>query len=103
MSKPTRVGQLEEGLGRLLSLGTWAACALILAGLFWSYATTPALGGRLVALGTVILIALPVVRVIVMGVWFARCRDYPFALVAALVLLIILVSAIIGAHGASGR
>jgi uncharacterized membrane protein len=94
---------LDELLARLLSLGTWASCVLIVAGLAWPHATATAgsSGAHLVALGTLLLIVLPVMRVAVMGVWFARNREFTFAAVAATVLLIILISAVLGASTAS--
>jgi hypothetical protein len=52
---------------------------------------------HLVSTGSVLLIALPTMRVATMGVWFLFHRDLEFALIAALVLAIIIVSTLLGA------
>jgi hypothetical protein len=93
--------RLNSRLARLLAFGTWTSCGLIIAGM-----AAPALGlslrlagAYLVSTGIVLLIALPMVRVATMAVWFLLEGDRDFALIAALVLAIIAASTLLGARG----
>jgi hypothetical protein len=81
--------RLEEQLARLLSGGTWIACAVVGAGLVAMLGFPAAgarLGARFVTAGVVVFVLLPALRVAWMLCTFARARDYRFAAVAALVL-----------------
>jgi uncharacterized membrane protein len=93
-------GQLENVLGRLLHYGTLAASAIIAAGLALSIGSGP-LGMHFATAGIALFIALPVLRVTAMLIFFLRARDYRYGAIAALVLLIILVSFLIGARWGS--
>jgi uncharacterized membrane protein len=93
--------RLESALARMLSYGTWLACALIAAGLAqtmsgWHIRAAPVEGPTVVAAGIVIFIALPAVRVVVMLVAFLRNREYRFGLAAAFVLLMMAIGCILG-------
>jgi uncharacterized protein DUF1634 len=90
---------LDRQLALLLKAGTWAACAVIAAGLLlrWLSIGTHVAHATLVIVGVVLLIALPVARVALMAWWFTTHRELRFALAAAAVLLIIVVSAVVGA------
>jgi uncharacterized membrane protein len=94
--------RLNNRLARLLALGTWMSCGVIMIGM-----TLPALGASqqlggayFVSTGIVLLIALPTVRVATMAVWFLRNDDRDLALVSALVLVIIVASTLLGAGAA---
>jgi len=89
--------QLEQVLGKLLHYGTLLASAVIAAGLLLVPASG-AMGVRLATAGIVLFILLPVVRVGAMLVFFLRARDYRFGAIAALVLLIIIFSYLVGAR-----
>ena len=91
--------RLNNRLARLLGLGTWTSCGLIMIGM-----ALPALGASprpgsadFVSIGIVLLIALPTVRVATMAVWFLFNDNRDFALIAALVLAIIVASTLLGA------
>lgn len=93
---------LNSRLAWLLNLGSWASCVLIACGM-----AVPALGvsafsgaGYLITAGIVLLIALPVMGVAMMGVWFLFHRDLDFALIAAIVLVILVASTLLGAGAA---
>lgn len=98
-SPPGVADRLNSRLAWLLGAGTWASCGLITAGMILSAlrAGPPPECARFVAAGIILLIALPALRVAVMGVWFLLSRDLDFALAAAFVLAIIVVSALLGA------
>ena len=94
--------RLNSRLARLLVLGTWTSCGLIVIGI-----VLPALGASLrpasayfVSTGIVLLIALPPARVATMAVWFLFNDDRDFALIAALVLAIIVASTLLGVGSA---
>jgi uncharacterized membrane protein len=92
---------LEQRLATTLSLGTWLASAVIALGLL-----LPSLlqqSARIVTLGLVLLILLPVLRVMLMMVAFLRTRDFPLIGVAVLVLAIIGLSVAIGSLSAHHR
>jgi uncharacterized membrane protein len=81
---------LEKLLANLLHYGTWVSSAVIAAGLL----TTT----RVVTVGIALLILLPVLRVTLVLIVFLRERDYRFGAIAALVLLIIVASLLIGIY-----
>jgi uncharacterized membrane protein len=91
--------RLDESLARLLKWGTWLSCALIAVGIALPLVMIHIGLARvnLVSVGIWLLITLPVLRVALMGLWFVVYRDVPFAVAAALVLCIIVLSAILGA------
>jgi uncharacterized membrane protein len=78
--------RLELRLARMLGVGTGTASVLIGLGL-----TLPAAlaGNNAVMAGVIIFILLPVLRVILMLIIFLRARDFPFAAISALVLIVI--------------
>jgi hypothetical protein len=107
MKPPTEksISHLEAHLAALLHAGTWIACALIGLGLplmlllhRGHHPPNPlaGIGDRLMKAGIAVFILLPVLRVGAMFLLFARQRDYRFATIAMLVLLIILVGVLVG-------
>jgi uncharacterized membrane protein len=50
----------------------------------------------MVSIGIALLIALPTLRVAMMGVWFLLHRDFDFALMSSVVLAIIAISTLLG-------
>jgi uncharacterized membrane protein len=99
ISAPAGVAdRLNSRLAQLLGAGTWASCGLITIGMILSASGASArLGALFVSAGIVLLIALPALRVAMMAVWFLLRRELDFAVVAALVLAIIIVSTLLGA------
>lgn len=102
MSVPDATDRLNNRLAWLLRFGTWASCGFIAAGAVMSVLSASARSHaeRLVLTGIVLLIVLPTVRVATMGMWFLFHRDLEFAFIAALVLVIIIASTLIGAGAA---
>ena len=104
----TRSPRLESLLAGLLYYGSWLACAVIALGLVLAFARdgigpghgNPSSGMRVVSAGIALFILLPVSRVCVMLVVFARERDYRFVAIAAAVLAIILVGFTVGMYTA---
>src|SRR5262249_29206035 len=97
------LARLESQLATLLHWVPCPASALIGVGLLLLLlsgrdAHTPlaALGSPLMKAGIAVFISLPILRVVVMGIVFVRQRDFRFVAIAALVLIIILVSALLG-------
>jgi uncharacterized membrane protein len=88
---------LEHVLGKLLNYGTLLASAVIAAGLLLAPAAST-MGVRIATAGIVLFILLPVARVGAMLIFFLRARDYRFGAIAALVLLIIVFSYLVGAR-----
>jgi hypothetical protein len=99
---PDAPDRLNNRLAQLLGFGTWASCGLIAAGMVLPVLSVSAraVAQHLVSIGIVLLIVLPTVRVATMGAWFLFHRDPDFALIAALVLVIIIASTLLGAGAA---
>jgi len=94
--KPVRIESLLAGV---LNVGTWLASVVIAAGLVLSlfHERTPfPTGAQVVTAGIGLFILLPILRVILMLTIFVKERDYKFAGVAAVVLLIIFAGFAIG-------
>jgi hypothetical protein len=96
ISPPPVADRLNSRLAWLLGAGTWASCGLITVGMILSAlgAGSRLEGEHFVSAGIVLLIALPALRVAMMGVWFLLSRDLDFAVVAAFILAIIVLSAL---------
>jgi len=115
-------GRVERLVGHLLRFGVLSSLLLVVAGTLLTFAhgasyegavddlrrvtavelsATPVVGstpGRaLVAAGLLLLIATPVLRVVVSLVTFAVQRDWPFVLLAGVVLALLAVSFATGA------
>lgn len=99
--------RMEAILARLLRYGAIIAGGWLVLGLAWGggFSTTGGAGGvadRCLAIGIVMLIALPVLRVALMMIIFALERDYRFAAISAAVLIIIALGFAMGALGLLG-
>ena len=92
-------GRLEEMLAALLRYGSWTASAAIGLGyalaLIGSHlAILPNM--RMVSVGIVLFILLPILRVLLMLVVFICERDFRFAFISGSVLAIILLGIVLG-------
>jgi Protein of unknown function (DUF1634) len=98
ISGPDAPDRLSHRLALLLGLGTWASCGLIAAGIVLpvSGANARSHAQHLVWMGIVLLLVLPTLRVAMMGTWFLFHREPAFALISALVLVIIIASTLLG-------
>jgi hypothetical protein len=99
---PDAPDRLNNRLAQLLGFGTWASCGLIAAGMVLPVLSASARSNarHLVSTGIVLLIVLPTMRVATMGTWFLFHRERVFAVIAALVLVIIIASTLLGAGAA---
>ena len=99
-----RAGRLEELLAAFLRYGSWLATAAIGLGyalaLIGSHPPTRNLAAlpnmRIVTLGIVLFILLPIIRVLLMLLAFIRERDFRFAFISGTVLAIILLGIFLG-------
>jgi uncharacterized membrane protein len=100
----SRSGQLEELLAAFLRYGSWSALAAIGLGyvlaLIGSHSSTRSLpvlpNIRIVRVGVVLFILLPILRVSLMLLVFIRERDFRFAFISGMVLAIILLGIFLG-------
>ena len=88
--------KLERLLARVLDQGTWLASGII--GVGWLLTATGRRSVVLIDGGIVLFLLLPVIRVVIMLVVFVRERDYRFGIIAGVVLSIIVLGALLGAH-----
>jgi hypothetical protein len=96
-------GRLEEMLAALLRFGSWSGSAAIGLGYalalmgshspIWNPAVRPI---RIVSVGIVLFILLPILRVLLMLLVFIRERDFRFAFISGGVLAIILLGIFLG-------
>ncbi|MBV1699077.1 MAG: DUF1634 domain-containing protein [Hyphomicrobiales bacterium] len=91
-----RQRSLEGGLAFLLGTGTWLACAVLTAGILLQSLGIAQYGTEILWIGIAGIIALPVIRVAIMALHFARARQWRFAATAATVLLIIVAGVVAG-------
>lgn len=101
---PSASGQpdrLNVHLARLLAIGTWISCGLIMLGMTvqMAHPNGQAIGAKIVTFAIGLLIALPVARIGTMGIWFIMTRDRDFTLIAVAVLVIIIASTSLGMTG----
>lgn len=97
--------RMEAILAAMLRYGAIVAGGWIVLGLAWgmlgagapSAGDAAAFSDRCLAIGTVLLIALPVLRVALMMIIFAFERDFRFAAISAAVLIIIAAGFALGA------
>lgn len=91
--------RIESLLAGVLNVGTWLASTVIATGLVLSlfYQRSPFLtGAQIVTAGIGLFVLLPILRVILMLMFFAKERDHKFAAAAAVVLLILFAGFAIG-------
>ena len=80
------LARLERHLGRVLIAGVFASAAALAAGLLLFLLSPGVLSGRLLALGLIILMATPMLRVVVSVAEYARMRDWFFVATTLVVL-----------------
>jgi len=99
---------LERLLAQVLQYGTWLASATIAVGLALALigsrsASAELLSStRIVEMGIVLFILLPVFRVFLMLLVFLKEHDYRFSAIAGLVLLILALGFIVGMRVSAG-
>ena len=103
----------ERAVQRLLRGGLILSSLLLAAGLVWALATSRLQAhpvsfrtfihslrsghpGGVMGLGLMVLLALPVVRVVVLAIDFARERDWRYAAVALAVLMLLFLAVYLG-------
>jgi uncharacterized membrane protein len=123
LASATETARIESGIARLLVVGTYVAIAFVLVGVVlmlragidplvheaapaFDLSSIPAQLGALqpegfLWAGLVTVLCLPVARVVVAGVGFARAGDRRLAVVSLLVVLVIVLS-ILAARGLEG-
>ena len=97
-------GRLEKILAALLRYGSWSASAAIGLGyalaLIGSHSPARNLAVlpniRIARVGIVLFILLPILRVLLMFLFFVRERDFRFAFISGMVLTIILLGIFLG-------
>ena len=103
-----RTSPLEQSLAALLRYGSWSASAAIGLGyalaLIGSHSPARNLAAlpnvRIVSVGIVLFILLPILRVLLMFLFFVRERDFRFAFISGMVLAIILLGIFLGVPAA---
>jgi uncharacterized membrane protein len=104
-----RSPRMERLLARVLQFGTWLASAIIAVGLAlalidgrFGIHLSGSVSLRIIALGVVLFILLPVFRVLLMLFVFLQEKDYRFVVIAGLVLVILLLGFFVGMRVSAG-
>ncbi|MGB8130189.1 MAG: DUF1634 domain-containing protein [Candidatus Angelobacter sp.] len=84
----------DRVLSLTLKFGAYTAFALIVAGLILQLAVP--WGPKVTAVGLLVLLATPALRIIVACLQFLRQRDFKYALVSAGVLAIVVLAYVLG-------
>lgn len=88
---------LNARLAWLLGKGTWASCGIIAIGMIvTAFGFSAQVGASIVSAGIVLMIALPTLCVAMMAAYFLSRRELDFAFIAALVVIIIVASTLLG-------
>jgi uncharacterized membrane protein len=78
---------LEQRIGRVLTIGVRTSAALLAAGLALSFAGATSVAAWLMTAGLLLLMATPVARVATSMFEYLRHRDWTFSILTAIVLL----------------
>jgi uncharacterized membrane protein len=94
-----QLDRLEHLVGAVLRIGTLASTVILALGLAMALAMPSSTAGPVVIrAGLLVLLATPVARVVASVVDYTRDRDWLFAALTFLVLVIVLGSVLIGAR-----
>ncbi|SAK55660.1 hypothetical protein AWB79_02210 [Caballeronia hypogeia] len=92
---PRTSAALDRLLAAFLQFGTWAACAIVGAGMLLD-AHAAGSGAATLSAGIALFILLPVLRLVLMLAVFARQRNFVYVTIAATVLAVIAAGCVIG-------
>jgi len=79
----------------ILRTGAYASVALLLLG-FLIQLVVPSFGANVMRFGLLLLLSTPILRIITLLFVYLRARDWKYAVISAIVLLIVLVSSLVG-------
>ena len=83
--------RLDAMLGRVLLAGVLASAACLAIGLIlWMAGGYPVVANRVLALGLIVLMATPILRVVLSLVEYVRMRDWFFAATTIVVLAVLM-------------
>ncbi len=79
----------------ILRTGAYASVTLLLVGLLIQL-VVPSFGIRVMQFGVLLLLSTPVLRIMTLLFLYLRARDWKYAVISAVVLLIVLASSLVG-------
>lgn len=79
--------ELEQRIGRVLTIGVRTSAVFLAVGLALSFAGATAVSAWLMTAGLLLLMATPVARVATSMIEYLRHRDWTFSILTAIVLL----------------
>ena len=89
--------RLERVVGRVLRIGSLTSTSILAVGLLAALVVpSSAPAGTIIRVGLFVLLLTPVARVVASVVEYVRDRDWLFALLAFIVLVIVLASMLVG-------
>jgi uncharacterized membrane protein len=97
--KPERLTNADHRVAVMLRAGAYGSMVMLLTGwLLWATVSGPS-GPWVMRAGVLVLMATPVMRVITLLLLYFHARDWKYALISFVVLLIVLVSSLLGIKG----
>lgn len=90
-----KLGDADRQVAFILRAGAYGSMVLLLAGLLWSAISVP-LATQVMRVGVLLLLATPVLRVVTLVLFYLHTRDWKYAFISFLVLLIVLASSLLG-------
>ena len=80
----------------ILRTGAYGSIALLLLGLLLGTVLSVPLGSQIMRAGIVLLLATPVLRILTLLLFYLLARDWKYAIISLVVLLIVLASSLLG-------
>ena len=91
-----KLGDADRQVALILRAGAYGSMVLLVAGLLlWSTISAP-LGTQVMRVGVLLLLATPALRVVTLFLFYLHARDWKYAFISFLVLLIVLASSLLG-------
>jgi len=92
---PTR-NNADHWVAVILRVGAYGSVALLLLGLLLWAAVPGGIGIQVMRVGVLVLMSTPMVRIVTLLFVYLRARDWKYALISFVVLLIVLASSLLG-------
>ncbi len=93
---PQKPGDADHTVALILGVGAYGSVALLLIGLLLWAALPGPIGIHVMRVGVLVLMSTPVVRIVTLLFVYLRARDWKYALISFVVLLIVLASSLLG-------
>ena len=91
-----RLRDADHWVAVILRAGAYGSIALLLVGLLLGTVLSVPLGPYIMRAGILLLLATPVLRIVTLLLFYILARDWKYAIISLVVLLIVLASSLLG-------